>query len=105
MFVTSVVLNAKATEIEIKIFDICNLATKTALNTKAPEIKNKTSGTSTLFRKADYNTKIIDIENKIPDVSDLDTKLRSINSKVMSNKVRQLHTKQKLSEHITSIKN
>ena len=54
--------NAKITEIEHKIPDISNLATKTALNTVA----NKIPDTSGLVEKTDYNAKITDLENKIP---------------------------------------
>ena len=45
--------NAKITEIENKILDISNLATKTTLNT----IENKIPDTSNLVKKTDYNTK------------------------------------------------
>ena len=60
----------KITEIENKIPDINNLATKTALTT----IENKIPETSNLAKKTDYNTKITDLENKIPDISNLATK-------------------------------
>ena len=53
--------NAKITEIENKIPDISNLATKTALNT----VKNKILDTSGLVKKTDYNTEIMKIEGKI----------------------------------------
>ena len=76
--------NKKATEIEIKIHNLTNLATKAALNAKATEVENKMTDTSTLVRKTDNNTKMIEIENKIPDLSDFDTKLRQIINKVMS---------------------
>ena len=62
--------NAKITEIENKIPDISNLATKTALNT----VENKIPDTSGLVKKTDYNTKITEIEGKIPDISNLATK-------------------------------
>ena len=53
--------NAKITEIENKIPDISNLATKTALNI----VKNKILDTSGLLKKTDYNTEIMKIEGKI----------------------------------------
>ena len=63
--------NAKIAEIENKIPDISNLATKTALNT----VENKIPDTSGLVKKTDYNTEITKIEGKIPDVSNLATKI------------------------------
>ena len=50
---------AKLTELENKIPDITNLATKTALTT----VENKIPSVSNLVKKTDYNTKITDIEN------------------------------------------
>ena len=52
---------AKLTELENKIPDITNLATKTALTT----VENKIPSVSNLVKKTDYNTKITDIENKL----------------------------------------
>ena len=72
--------NAKITEIEGKIPDISNLATKTALTTvenKIPDIsnlatktalttvQNKIPDVSSLVKKTGYNTKITDVENKL----------------------------------------
>ena len=62
--------NAKITEIEGKIPDISNLATKAALNS----VENKIPAISGLVKKTDYNTKITEIENKINDVKNLATK-------------------------------
>ena len=62
--------NAKISEIEGKIPDINNLATKTAL----VSVENKIPDTSGLVKKTDYNTKIGDIETKIQDTSNLATK-------------------------------
>ena len=72
--------NAEITEIENKIHDISNLATKTALAT----VENKIPDTSSLFIKTGCNTKITSIENKIPDISNLATKtaLTSIENKI-----------------------
>ena len=49
------------TEIENKIPDISNLATKTALTT----VENKMPNVSNLVNKTDYNTKVTEIENKL----------------------------------------
>ena len=53
--------NTKITELENKIPDISNLATKTALIA----IENKIPDINNLVKKTDYNTKITDIENKV----------------------------------------
>ena len=52
--------NTKITEIEGKIPDISNLATKTALTT----VENRIPVTN-LVKKTDYNTKVTEIENKL----------------------------------------
>ena len=52
--------NTKITEIENKIPDISNLATKTTLNT----VEKKIPDTSGLVKKTDYNTEIAKIEVK-----------------------------------------
>ena len=62
--------NSKITEIEGKIPDISNLATKTALNT----VENKIPDTSGLVKNSDFNTKVTEIEGKIPEISNLATK-------------------------------
>ena len=61
--------NAKIADIEGKIPDISNLATKSALNT----VEKKIPDTSGLVKKTDYNTELTKTEGKIPDVSDLAT--------------------------------
>ena len=53
--------NTKITELENKILDISNLATKTSLT----NIENKIPDISNLVKKTDYNTKITDIENEV----------------------------------------
>ena len=58
---TDFIKKAKLTEIENKIPDISNLATKTALNT----VENKIPSVSNLVNKTDYNTKITEIINKV----------------------------------------
>ena len=62
--------NSKIAEIENKIPDVTNLATKTALNT----VQNKIPDTSSLVKKNDYNAKINEMEGKILDVTNLATK-------------------------------
>ena len=52
---------AKLTELENKIPDINNLATKTALTA----VENKIPDVSNLVKKTDYNTKVTEIENKL----------------------------------------
>ena len=83
--------NAKIAEIEYKISDIINLATKTELNT----IENKIPDT---VKKTDYNTQITKIEGKIPDVSNLATKiaLTTVESKIPN--VSRLATKPELTD-------
>ena len=51
----------KLIELENKIPDISNSATKTALTT----VENKMPDVSNLVKKTDYNTEITDIENKL----------------------------------------
>ena len=58
---TDFVKEAKLTELENKIPDISNLATKTALTT----VENKISDVSSLVKKRDYNTKVTEVENKV----------------------------------------
>ena len=59
------VKETKLTELENKIPDICNLATKTVLNT----VENKIPDGSNLVNKTDYNTNVTAIKNKIIDHS------------------------------------
>ena len=68
--------NTKITELENKIPDISNLATKTAL----PAIENKIPNTSNLATKTALST----VENKIPDTSNLATKtaLTTVENKI-----------------------
>ena len=53
--------NTKITEIEGRISDASNLATKTALTT----VETKIPSVSNLVKKTDYNTKVTEIENKL----------------------------------------
>ena len=58
---TDFVIKAKLTELENKIPDISNLATKTALTS----VENKIPDVSNLVKKTDYNTKVTEIEKKL----------------------------------------
>ena len=60
---TKTTLNAKINEVKGEIPNITNLATKTALNA----VENKIPSVSNLVKKTDYNTKINEIEKKITD--------------------------------------
>ena len=111
------VKKAKLTELENKISNISNLATKTVLTT----IENKIPSVNNLVNKTDYNTKVTEIENKLnnhnyekyittpefnklaADVSnsriaqaklitktEFDSKLSNLNRKITSNKTKHL---------------
>ena len=117
--------NTKITEIEGKIPDINNLATKTALTT----VENKIPDVSSLVKKTDYNTKVTEIENKLnnhnhdkyidtsefnklaADVfnarlaqanlitkTDFDAKLSSLNRKITANKSKNLLVENELNK-------
>ena len=62
--------STKITEIEGKIPDVTNLATKTALTT----VENKITNINGLVTK----TALTAVENKIPDISNLATKTKVI---------------------------
>ena len=55
--------NTKITEIESKIPDISNLATKISLTS----VENKIPNVSNLVKKTDYDTKVTEIENELND--------------------------------------
>ena len=61
------VYNAKIKNIEDKIPNITNLATKTTLNAKINEVKGEIPSIAHLATKASLNI----VENKIPNVSNL----------------------------------
>ena len=117
--------NTKITELENKIPDTSNLATKTALTTS----ENKIPSVSNLVKKTDYNTKITNIENKLnnndhdkyintsefnkltADVfnariaqanlitkTDFDAKLSSLNRKITQNKSKHLLVENELNK-------
>ena len=117
--------NTKITQIEGKIPDISNLATKTALTT----VENKIPSVSNLVKKTDYNTKVTEIENKLnnhnhdkyittpefntlaADVfnarlaqanlitkTDFDAKLSSLNRKITQNKSKHLLVENELNK-------
>ena len=122
---TNFVKEAKLTELENKIPDISNLATKTALNA----VENKIASVSNLVKKTDYNTKITENENKLnnhnhdkyndttefnklaADVfnarlaqanlitkTDFDAKLSNLNSKITQNKSKHLLVENELNK-------
>ena len=105
------------TELENKISDLSNLATKTALTT----VENKIPDVSNLVNKTDYNTKVTEIEKKLTDhnhdkyidtsefnklaadvfnarlaqanlitKTDFDSKLSNLNRKITTNKTKHL---------------
>ena len=117
--------NTDKTELENKIPDISNLATKTALTT----VENKKSSVSNLVKKTEYDTKITDVENKLDnhnhdkyidtsefnklaaDVfnarlaqanlitkTDFDAKLSSLNRKITQNKSKHLLVENELNK-------
>ena len=71
--------NSKISDIEGKIPDISNLATKTA----PTAVEKKIPDTSSLAKNIDYTTKISDIEGKIPDISNLAIKTSLTSSKIL----------------------
>ena len=122
---TDFVEKAKLTELENKIPDISNSATKTALTT----VENKIPNVSNLVKKTDYNTKVTEIENKLTDhnhdkyidtsefnklaadvfngrlaqanlitKTDFDAKLLSLNRKITENKTENLLVKNPLNK-------
>ena len=122
---TDFVKKAKLTELENKIPDISNLATKTALTT----VENKIPSVSNLVKKTDYNTKITEIEKKLTDhnhdkyittpefntlaadvfnariaqanlitKTDFDAKLSNLNRKITTNKAKHLLVENELNK-------
>ena len=80
---------AKLIELENKIHDVSNLATKTALTT----VENKIPSVNNLVNKTDYNTKITEIENKLNnhnhhkyiDISELNKLIAVFNARIAFN--------------------
>ena len=122
---TDFVKEAKGTELENKIPDISNLATKTALTT----VENKIPSVSNLVTKTYYNIKVTEIENKLnshdhdkyittPEFNtlatdafnarlaqtnlitkaDFDAKLSRINRKITENKIENVLVKNELNQ-------
>ena len=60
---TKTTLNAKINEVECEILNVANLATETTLTVVGNEIPS----VSNLVTKTDYNTKINEVEKKITD--------------------------------------
>ena len=117
--------NTKITEIQGKIPDISNLATKTALSA----VENKIHSVSNLVKKAHYNTIVTEIENKLNNhnhvkyidtsefnklavdifnariaqanlitKTDFDAKLSSLNRKITQNKSKHLLVENELNK-------
>ena len=61
--------STKATEIENKIPDLTNVASKPALNKKATEVESKIPDITNLATKAAVNTKATEIEKEIRDTT------------------------------------
>ena len=116
--VTDFVKKLKLTELENKIPDISNLATKTNLVTT---VENKIPDVSSFVKKTDYNTKVTEIEKRLTDhnhhkyidniefikltagvfnariaqanlifKTDFDAKLSNLNRKIATNKTKHL---------------
>ena len=64
---------AKIKNIEDKIFDITNLATKTILNAKINEVKEEIPSSTNLATTTALNAKTNDVKDKIPNISNLAT--------------------------------
>ena len=58
---TDFVKKTKLTELENKIPDVSNLATKIAITA----VENKIPSVSSLVKKTDYDTKVTEIEKKL----------------------------------------
>ena len=71
------VYNAKIKNIEDKIPDITNLATKASLNAKINEVKSEIPSITNLATKASFNA----VENRIPSVNNL-AKKTDYNTKI-----------------------
>ena len=120
---TGFVKKTKVTELENKILDVSNLATKTA----STAVENETPSVSSLVEKTDYDTKISKLEKKLTDhihdkyiitsefntlaasvfntrlthanlitKTDFDAKLSSPNRKITANKTKHLLVEIKL---------
>ena len=76
--------NAKTKNIEDKIHDITNLATKTTLNAKINELKCEIPSISNLDRTVALNSKINEVKNKIHSTTNLanTTSLIAIENKI-----------------------
>ena len=65
--------NAKEKNIEDKIPDITNLATKTTLNAKINEVKGEIPNTTNLAVYASFNAKINEVKGEIHNITNLAT--------------------------------
>ena len=94
--------NAKIENVEDKIFDITNLATKTTLNAKINEVKGEIPSITNLVTTFALNAKINEVKGEIPNITNLDTTsaLTGIENKIpsVSNLVKKTDYNTKISE-------
>ena len=67
------IYNAKIKNIENKIPEITNVATKTTLNAKISEVKGEISSITNLDTNASLNAKINEVQVEIPNITNLTT--------------------------------
>ena len=96
------VYNAKIKNIEDKIPDISNLATKTNLNAKINEVKGEIPNITSLATNASLDAKINEIKFEIPNINNLATtnSLTAVENKIpnVSNLVKQTDYNTKINE-------
>ena len=80
-FLLTSVFNSKNTEVENKILDIKNLASKTELTT----VENKTPDVNNLVTKTDYTTEITKIKNDYVTNAALDARHKDLVQKTAFN--------------------
>ena len=94
--------NAKIKNIEDKIPDITNLATKTTLNAKINEVKGEIPSITNLATTAALNAKINEVKGKIPSITNLatTTALTAVENKIpnVSNLVKKTDYNRKICE-------
>ena len=94
--------NAKIKNIEDKIPDITNLATKTTLNAKINEVKGEIPSITNLATTAALNAKINEVKGKIPNITNLatTTALTAVENKIpnVSNLVKKTDYNRKICE-------
>ena len=94
------VYNAKIRNVEDKLPDITNLATKPTLNAKINEVKIEISSITNLATTADLNAKINEVKSEIPNITNLATTcaLTAVKNKIpsVSNLVKKTDYNKKL---------